>query len=171
MKANSAIVLGAGTVVFSAFLLAWLIPNAVVSPRNVSNIVLSPLFWPQIVAVILGIGGAGLLAVHLTGRARATSEDMEEAPPLPPSLSGELRVLVSAALMFGYFWLVSAIGIVFASMLAYAAFAVLAVRAVSSRGEVIAVLITAFLLPLLLYAFFGHVAGVSLPQAPFFRLP
>ena len=62
--------------------------------------------------------------------------------------------------------LISAIGMVWASMLAFACLAFL----MKTRHPK-AALAAAVATPLLLYAFFAHVAGVAVPQGDFIRLP
>jgi uncharacterized RDD family membrane protein YckC len=80
--------------------------------------------------------------------------------------SGAARLLVMATVMAAYFWLIPQIGMVWASMGAFVATAFL----VRTRHPVIAV-ITALVLPLALFAFFAHVAGVAIPQGKFLELP
>jgi putative tricarboxylic transport membrane protein len=58
------------------------------------------------------------------------------------------------------------LGLVWTAMLAFAATALL----VRTKHMTIAI-VSAVTVPLLLYVFFAHVAGVAIPQGNFVRLP
>lgn len=151
---------GLAAVALGLFLLVAAIPLGVSSPSNVPKLVLSPLFWPQILAgVLIFIGVLLLVSVPV-------------APEPEPESSifriegGVVRLALMAAAMVAYFVLIPLIGMVWASMLAFAATAVL----VKTRHPLAAV-VAAIVVPLALYAFFAHVAGVAVPQGEFVRLP
>jgi uncharacterized protein YacL len=71
-----------------------------------------------------------------------------------------------AAIMVIYFLLISEIGMVWASMLAVGAVSFLLRTEHHVYSAVCAVVV-----PLILYAFFAHVAGVAVPQGEYVRLP
>ncbi len=154
--------LGIGAIVAALFLILYAIPNWVSSPSNVRNIVLSPLFWPYILAGLTAFVGVGLM---FSARG-AHSEDGPVNPPIEDPGKGALRLVAMAALMVVTFLVMPWLGMVWTSMLAFVALAFL----VKTRHPVAAV-ICAVVVPLVLYAFFAHVASVAIPQGELVRLP
>lgn len=154
--------LGLAAIVGAAFLALYAIPNWVSAPSNVRNIILSPLFWPYALAGLTAITGAGLLAAGL--------RTPRDGPPLntPSAAPGAayLRLAGMAVLMVLTMVLLPRLGMVWTTMLLFAATAFL----VRTRHPVAAV-VCAIVIPLVLYAFFAHVAGVAVPQGEFLRLP
>ena len=135
------------------------IPLWVSSPSNVNNIVLSPTFWPYILCALLAFVGLGLVI----------SSQRNKADKLTPGSAGADRWLrlaglavIMALTMIG----LDTVGMVWTSMLTLLCSALL----FKTRYPVVA-LVCAVLMPLLLYAFFAHVAGVAIPQGQFVRLP
>ncbi len=151
--------IGIVAIVASVFLIVVAIPGWVSSPSNVSNIILSPLFWPYTLAGLTGLVGIGMV---LTGR--HSREDIGEQGTAPAG--GFFRLAAMAAVMVIYMYLLPRLGMVWASMLAFAATAYI-VRCSNPRIAAVA----AVVVPLLLYAFFAHVAGVAIPQGELVRLP
>lgn len=154
--------LGLGACIASLFLIFVAIPGWVASPTNVRNIILSPLFWPYVLAGLTGLTGLGLLAVGWF-----TEEDdvpLNDAADKPHT--AWLRLFGLAAIMVVTMLLLPRIGMVWTSMLAFVATAF----TVRTRHPIAAV-ICAIVIPLVLYAFFAHVAGVAIPQGHFVRLP
>lgn len=153
--------IGAGAIVFALFLFFIAIPYGVSTPGAVPKIVLSPIFWPEILAGAFAVVGLMLVAAGLK---------TAPLPPLPETeragMAGVARLVAMAVMMAVYFWLIPHIGMVWASVLAFFATSLL----VRTRHPVIAVIV-ALLLPLILYAFFYHVAGVAIPQGKFLELP
>jgi hypothetical protein len=136
----------------------------VTAPSNVRAIVLSPTFWPTIVGWIIVVLGGLLVAVRLAqppldGAAGADDEAEGGA-------AAWARLGAAAVVMVGLVLATSMLGMVWASMIAFALLAVIirSPHPVSSA-------IVAVVLPLVLYAFFNHVAGVAVPQGEFIRLP
>lgn len=154
--------LGIGAIIAALFLILYAIPNWVSSPSNVRNIVLSPLFWPYVLGGLTGLVG---LALVLTGRQRADSGEPVNAPIDDPR-QGMLRLAAMAVLMIVTFWVMPVVGMVWTSMLAFVALAFL----VRTRHPATA-FICAIVVPLVLYAFFAHVASVAIPQGELVRLP
>jgi len=154
--------LGIGAILAALFLILYAIPNWVSSPSNVRNIVLSPLFWPYILGGLTGLIG---LALVLTGRQRlGGGEPVNE--PIDDPRQGMLRLAAMAVLMVASFWVMPWLGMVWTSMLAFVALAFL----VRTRHPATA-FICAIVVPLVLYAFFAHVASVAIPQGELVRLP
>lgn len=159
LKVNRQRGIGLGALLLSGFFYLFAIPTWVSSPSNVSNIVLSPLFWPNIIAIMLGAVGVALFF------SAQTKEDVMKKPH-----GGLQRLSLMTVLLVVYLWALSVLGMVWASCLAFLGLAVL----LGERRVKILVLV-ALLVPIALYAFFAHVAGVAIPQGSFtneyFRLP
>lgn len=154
--------LGMGAIVLSLFLILYGIPNWVTAPANVPKIVLSPLFWPMVLAAILAIVGAGLiLAARKCDKPAGNDRDDIKA-----RASQYGRLVILAALMAATVYALPRLGLVWTSMLTIAALALL----IQSRHPM-TVLLCAIIVPLVLYGFFAHIAGVAIPQGNYLRLP
>ena len=154
---NKDIWLGIGVIAFGVMLLTVAIPDHVSSPSNVRALVLSPTFWPTIVAYMIVMLGGVLVASRMirTGRLSASDEPWNGDGIGDELIHGWARLSAMAVLMVGLVVATPILGMVLASVIAFAAFSiiVLSPRPVTS-------LIVAIVLPLVLYAFFTHVAGV-----------
>lgn len=153
--------LGIGACVAAGILGFYLIPSFVSSPSNVRNIVLSPLFWPYILTGIAGLSGLGLL---LASRSASTEPDPEAV--FETDGKAWLRLAALALIMVGTMFALSRLGMVWTTMIVFALTALL----FRTRHPILA-LVCAVVIPLLLYLFFAHVAGVAIPQGNFVRLP
>jgi hypothetical protein len=150
---------------FGAFILLVAIPYAVTSPSNVQKIVLAPTFWPTIISwLIIGLGALLMLLQFFAPRAAVDDEDASEDGPAPPG--GWLRLAAGTALMVALVYVTPILGLVWTAMLCFGAISLL----VKSSRPVMS-LIVAIVLPLALYVFFNHAAGVAVPQGEFIRLP
>ncbi|TNE37555.1 tripartite tricarboxylate transporter TctB family protein [uncultured Roseovarius sp.] len=154
--------LGIGACLVALFLILYGIPNWVSSPSNVRKIILSPLFWPYIIAGLTGLVGLGLIVF---GR-NPEDDDSPANEIIEDPRAGIARLAAMAVLMMITFWALPRIGMVWAAMGAFAALAFL----VKTRHPKIALACAVFV-PLVLYAFFAHVAGVAIPQGNYVRLP
>lgn len=154
--------LGIFSVLASGFLIFYAIPAWVSSPSNVRNIVLSPLFWPYALSGFTALTGLGLIAAGVRG----TDTGAPLNPPITDRRAGWIRLGIMAGIMAVTMFLLPLLGMVLTSMLVFAATAFL----VRTRHPKTAV-ICAVVIPLLLYAFFAHVAGVAIPQGEILRLP
>lgn len=154
--------LGMGAICLSVFLLLYGIPNWVTAPANIPRIVLSPVFWPTVLAGILAMVGAGLL--FAATRCEKTSSQYRE--DLFDRLPEYGRLLALALLMVATVYALPRLGMVWTSMLTIVVIALL----VRTRHPG-TVLLCAVIVPLVLYFFFAHVAGVAIPQGNFVRLP
>ena len=155
--------LGIGACLASAFLVLVAIPNWVAAPSNIKNVFLSPVFWPYVLAGCTGVVGLGLIAAGYR-MAEGLSEDATEAHD--EGMGAWVRLFGMALIMAGTMYLLPRLGMVWTSMLCF----VLTAFLVKTRHPVAAV-ICAVVIPLILYAFFAHVAGVAIPQGNFVRLP
>jgi len=144
--------LGIGAFAVALFLVFYAIPTWISSPSNVSNIILSPTFWPYTLAGLTGLTGLGLML---------SSRTVDPADGNP-----WLRLLALAVTMVTTMVLLPRLGMVWTAIPVFAAIALM----FRTHHRVIA-LICAVLIPLLLYVFFAHVAGVAIPQGEFVRLP
>ena len=142
----------------AAFLAFVAIPTWIFSPSNVGNIILSPTFWPYVLSGFLALVGVGLV--------------LTPAGPTPEPEAGEagaapwLRLVFLAVIMALTMYAMPILGMVWTSMIAFAATAYMYRTRYPKTAMICAVLI-----PLVLYAFFAHVAGVAIPQGQFVRLP
>lgn len=152
--------IGAAAIAFAAFLYFVAIPYGVTSPSNVGNIVLSPTFWPNIIAALVALGGIAML---LTSR---RFDNSGHVTFLEGAQGGAVRLAIAGVLMAAYVIAMPMLGMVWTSMAAFFLFALLVKT--RHRGAALA---AALLAPLLLYAFFAHVAGVAVPQGELIRLP
>jgi len=154
--------LGIGAIASSVFLIVVAIPIWVSSPSNVANLILSPLFWPNVLAVITGLTGAGLIMTSISKSGPDVAPDSGVADR--PSA---LKRLAAMALVMGICVLIMPrLGLVWTAMPTFVATAFL-VKTKHPKTVVICALIV----PLFLYVFFAHVAGVAIPQGDFVRLP
>ena len=160
MFAKTEFHLGAASVAIGIFLLVVGIPYGISSPSNVPKIVLSPVFWPQILAGALILIGVGLL-ISAPGAPRS-----EEEITIFDREGGISRLALMALTMIVYVWAIDVLGMVWSSVIAFAVVAFL----VKTRHPYPA-LASAVVVPLVLYAFFNHVASVAVPQGDFVRLP
>jgi len=153
--------LGIAACLISLFLLLVGIPKAVSSPSNVANIVLAPTFWPYVLASFTGLTGLGLLIAGWREEQDSGSDDKpdNDAYGLP-------RLIALAAIMVVTMYALPRLGMVWTTMLVFLSTALLFRTRHRRTAFVCAVLI-----PLVLYAFFAHVAGVGIPQGDYLRLP
>ena len=173
---NGDVQLGAMALVVAAAMAFVVIPTFVSTPSNVPNPVLSPLFWPYALTLFTALVGIGLLlSAWRAGRAEraGTAAAAETDDPFgEPEDRGAAvtRLVAVAVMMLVMLWLLPLFGMVWTSMVVFVALAFL-VRTAHPRTAVIC----AVAVPLVLYAFFAHVAGISIPQgslaADYVRLP
>ncbi|MCK0149262.1 tripartite tricarboxylate transporter TctB family protein [Marivita sp. S6314] len=156
--------IGIAAILGAAFLAAVAIPNYVSSPSNVGNIILSPVFWPYVLAGLTGIVGFGLVLTAVFSD--LTVFDPRDEIAIPVGHAPWLRLAALAVIMGLVMVGLPRLGMVWTCMLAFVACAFL-----FRTRHPIAALVCAVVVPLLLYAFFAHVAGVAIPQGNFVRLP
>ena len=154
--------IGIGAIAFAVFLVLVGIPYGVNAPSNIQNIVLSPLFWPQILAGLMALAGLGLILTSF----RLPASEPDADPGIGEIPGGWIRLAAMAVLMIVYVWAMPYVGMVWTSMAAFIASAF-----IMQTRHPLAALIAAVVLPLILYAFFAHVAGVAVPQGELVRLP
>jgi len=155
--------LGGLALAICLLLVLFLIPQYVSSPSNVEKLILSPLFWPYALAGLTGLSGLGLL---ITGWRSGSEPVMPDSADPDNRNAGVVRLIIAAALMVATMLLLHSLGLVLTTMLLFIAMAYV-VRAKHKKTA----WICAIIVPLVLYAFFAHVAGVAIPQGDFLRLP
>lgn len=153
--------LGLGSCVAALFLILIAIPGWVSSPSNVANIVLAPTFWPYILSALTGLSGLGLILAS-----RSASDIVDPEDDVPSDGSSWMRLAALAVIMVVTMFALPRLGMVWTTMIVFALTAFL----FRTRHPVTA-LVCAVVVPLALYAFFAHVAGVAIPQGNFVRLP
>ncbi len=154
--------IGVGVIALGAALALIGVPEGVVTPRNVRILVLSPAFWPAILAWVMVLLGIVLCVQAWRGKS-AAGETGEAAMPSPQGLARLLALGVGSIAFCAF---ATTLGLVWSSMIAFAA-----VMLLIGMTHRMAAIILAVLLPLALYAFFAHVALVPIPQGIFVRLP
>lgn len=160
---NKEFSIGAGVVFLSLMLIYYIVPVAVVSPSNVRMIVLDPAFWPNVISWMMLLIGMFMMAASLLKKQKAESSENKNLF----SYKKELPLLLLVLFFSGYYILLPDLGMVWGSSLAYI---LLSVFICKTRHRLSAVLV-GILLPIVLYAFFYYVAGVSIPQSEMVRLP
>lgn len=153
--------LGIGACLVSILLVLLGIPGWVSSPSNVSNIVLAPTFWPYILAGLTGLSGLGLIFAS-----RAASPIVDDDEDAVSDGQHWTRLAILAGVMVLTMFALPRLGMVWTTMIVFALTAFL-----FRTRHPVAALICAVIIPLVLYAFFAHVAGVAIPQGNFVRLP
>ena len=160
-RLHSSVWFGGGMIAASLLLIIFVIPHWVIKPENVRILVLSPDFWPYIVAGLMGVGGIALLSQYWFMLRHMPVEEEVDRPQM-----GGLRTVLVAVLMVIYYVLMQYFGMVWTSVIAYVAFALIV-----GIPRKTATMIVAIILPIALYAFFAYAAGVPIPQADFLALP
>lgn len=127
---------------------------------------MSPSFWPTIIAWMMLAIGVGVLVSRYMER-KHIEEESEETSEEAISASQYFRLLLIFALFFGYYLLMPVLGMIWSSSLAFVIFAIFLSRTEYRKTAIL----VGLLLPVMLYAFFYHVAGVNIPQSDFMRLP
>lgn len=161
--------LGIGTILFGALLLLVAIPNFISAPSNVSKLVLSPLLWPTIVAWLIILFGAMLIASQVLARTEMETPSSADAYLFETpagKMHAWMRIGAVAVLMVGLVVGTPKLGLVIASGIVFALFSI-----VVTAPRPWLSLIVAIILPVVLYFFFEHVAGVAIPQGRFISLP
>lgn len=148
--------------VLAIFLWFYAIPTWVSAPSNVSKVVLSPTFWPLIIAALIGLSGIYLVAMEAV-QATHDTETLEQ-PESP--IAGSIRLILGAVAMVIFLFSVETTGLVIGSMALFLVIAIIITQTISLRFVLIAIC-----LPIALYGFFAHVASVAVPQGEWIQLP
>ncbi|MDP5292980.1 tripartite tricarboxylate transporter TctB family protein [Oceanimonas sp. CHS3-5] len=155
--------IGVGVLSLSLLLIYYVVPVAVISPTNVRLLVLDPAFWPNVISWMMLLIGVVMMATSLSKSKEAESSRNHGLV----SYKKELPILLLILFFVGYYLLLPDLGMVWGSSISYI---FLSVFIYKTKHRLSAVIV-GILLPIILYAFFYHVAGVSIPQSEMVRLP
>ncbi|MEH6628493.1 MAG: tripartite tricarboxylate transporter TctB family protein [Motiliproteus sp.] len=166
------LMLGLGVFALSIALLIVIIPETVVSPGVVANAVLAPSFWPNVVSGMMCLIGGLMVVQRMLERSETesstpVSEVKGKAQEAQSSMETAVRMLWFVAMLVGYYSLIPVIGLPASSVAAFLFFSLFQCRS-TYRMTVLSV---GLILPLILYVFFFHIAGVDIPQGDYWRLP
>ena len=125
------------------------------------QVVLSPTFWPLIIAALIGLSGIYLVAMEAVQAAHDT-ETLEQPES---AMAGSIRLILGAVAMVIFLFRVETTGLVIGSMALFLSSQSLS-QTISLRFVLIAIC-----LPIALYGFFAHVASVAVPQGEWIQLP
>lgn len=148
---------GVGVALLGLVIFAVLIPWGIDQPGNVEHTALAPDFWPRIIAVAMMALGA-LLAVR-PGPDDDDEDGGEDSGRWLHRLPGLAAVLGA---LFGFHVLIPSLGMVVPGVAVIFGLMVLG----GERRWLLAALVAAGV-PVLLYAFFVHVAGIPIPLGVF----
>ena len=155
---------GFAVLLLGALLLFALIPVGVDSPNAVPHITLSPAFWPKIISVLLIL--MGVLLIVRPAAAAAAGDDDGNSGGNEDGNSGGVRRFARLAItlfaLFAFYGAIEPLGMVLPAIL-------LIMGLTSFAGERRFALITlvSVAVPIALYFFFEHVAGVPIPLGVF----
>lgn len=146
--------IGVGTAILFAYILFGVIPDQIRTPGSVTNVVMSPAFWPRVIAILAIVLGLALAAKSLLSKAEGAADDPDSSPTT-------WRSLTAIGIMIGYYLLLEPLGIVLASVIA-----IPALSALFGERRVVVMAPLAILLPVGLYLFFTEVASIPMPLGP-----
>ena len=151
---------GVGVALLGLLIFTVLIPWGIDQPGNVEHTALAPDFWPQIIAGIMMVLGV-LLAI----RPGPDDEDDEDGAAGEDSGHWLHRLPGLAAVLgalFGFYVLIPSLGMVVPGAAVIFGLLVLG----GERRRLLAAVLAAGV-PVLLYIFFVHVAGIPIPLGVF----
>lgn len=148
---------GAGVALLGLLIFTVLIPWGIDQPGNVEHTALAPDFWPQIIAVIMMVLGV-LQAI----RPAPDDEDEDGGEDSGRWLHRLPGLAVALGALFGFYALIPSLGMVVPG----AALIFVLMAFGGERRWLLAAAVAAGV-PLLLYAFFVHVAGIPIPLGVF----
>lgn len=175
---QQSVIVGLFSLVLGLLLHFWLIPNYISVPSNMARLVLSPAFWPEILAAMIVLAGVFVLVGAFRQPAKPNSQDLAanltedqqgsnvSSPLQEVSQPSLIRLLAFVTAMALYAKYLDYLGMALASILM-----LLISFYLLGEKRIGLVLSVSIVLPLVLYAFFLHVAGVSIPQGEIIRLP
>ncbi len=149
---------GFGVALLGLLIFAVLIPWGIDQPGNVEHTALAPDFWPQIIAGAMMVLGA-LLAIRPGPDDDDDEDGGEDSGRWLHRLPGLAAVLGA---LFGFHLLIPSLGMVVPGVAVIFGLMVLG----GERRWLLAAVVAAGV-PVLLYAFFVHVAGIPIPLGVF----
>lgn len=159
MKRHQDLIIGLIVMTLAIAGLAWLIPAGVQVPARLNSPLLSPDFWPRILAGLLLAMGLLISIMALRNRQQPPTEDASLTPITAQSRNKGIAFVIG---LFVYYLAILWLGIVLASVLALIGFMLL-----GGQRRWWPMLLTAVLLPVLVYTFFVHIARIPMPLGLF----
>lgn len=150
--------IGAYVALLGLLIFSVLIPFGIDEPGNVEHTALAPDFWPRIIVVVMMVMGV-LLAVRPVPEEEEDTDGGDDAGPWLRRLPGLAATLGA---LFGFYVLIPSLGMVVPGVALIFGLSVLA----GERRWMLAAALAAGV-PILLYAFFVHVAGIPIPLGVF----
>lgn len=156
MNVNKDRLAGLVFLAFGALCYGVLIPYGIQKPPSVQYQALSPSYWPNFVAIAIGAIG---LALTLTARGEAATDEATDSAAPPTSAWLKLRPFVALAICFALYFTVDYLGFVLGGAIALVCLMLLA-------GEIRPhiILPVALIVPLGLFVFFTKAASVPIPM-------
>ena len=147
---------GVGVALLGLAIFFVLIPWGIDQPGNVEHTALAPDFWPQIIAVIMMALGV------LQALRPAPDDDDEGGEDSRRWLHRVPGLAVALGALFGFYVLIPPLGMVVPGVAVIFALMVFG----GERRWLLAATVAAGV-PILLYAFFVHIAGIPIPLGVF----
>lgn len=138
-------------VVIGATLLALLIPTGIDEPKKVKFAVMSPSYYPRIVAILMVLVG---LAVAIGGARRPAETAVPEVV--------DVAAIAKVAAVFAIF-LTAAFALPHAGFVLTCTLALVALMTLAGERNPVIIVLVALLLPFCLHLFFTKVANVPIP--------
>ena len=85
---QQSVIVGLFSLVLGLLLHFWLIPNYISVPSNMARLVLSPAFWPEILAAMIVLAGVFVLVGAFRQPAKPNSQDLASAANLTEDQQG-----------------------------------------------------------------------------------
>ena len=153
--------IGAGVALLGLLIFSVLIPYGIDRPGNVEHAALAPEFWPRIIAVIMMALGV-LLALGPVPDDEDEDGDGDGGEDSGRWLHRLPGLAAALGALFGFHVLIPSLGMVVPGAALIFGLMVLA----GERRWLLAAAVAAGV-PILLYAFFVHVAGIPIPLGVF----
>ena len=151
---------GAGVALLGLLIFTVLIPWGIDQPGNVEHMALAPDFWPQIIAVIMMV--LGVLQAIRPAPDDDDDDDEDTGEDSGRWLHRVPGLAVALGALFGFYVLIPTLGMVVPGMAV-----ILGLMAFGGERRWLLAAAVAAGVPLLLYVFFVHVAGIPIPLGVF----
>jgi hypothetical protein len=161
-KNSKDICLGGLLVVGFSILYFAVIPFAIVVPKNIKILALSPAFWPRITTAVIVLLGLSLLIGGIIKKKTGTSLPLPDRSVLDTvqakSVASYKRPILIMVALLVYLLIIEFLGITMASMIGFLLF-----TAIFGEKRLKILFPITILLPVCLYYFFVKVANIPLP--------
>jgi putative tricarboxylic transport membrane protein len=158
---------GAVSTALGGLLHFWLIPNFISVPENMARAVLSPAFWPEILSALVIVSGLIiLLQDSLSSVSNSSPEDGGPSTVSEEVSTSWTRLVAFCFAMVIYVGSINYLGMPISSVIML----IVSFQLLGEKRYGPSLVISAGL-PILLFMFFFHVAGVSIPQGEWISLP